>query len=196
MSQNFETISQDTPENAKTANPFDTLSELPAFEEHLANLEKAQEQDLENTIKTTENRVVNPLVGFSYENNPNVFHTNEGAIYRITGFSQIADIVNCGYVRSKTGKHKGGTSDPIVYWSNGGKKLNYIDPRPIIETSSDTLKPGQIGALPLNSLTAIWITDPDTGKRKNRLDDIRQLRQNLTEHQQISTNEIIQKLEG
>ncbi|MBR2830883.1 hypothetical protein IKE83_00810, partial [Candidatus Saccharibacteria bacterium] len=55
-------------------------------------------------------------------------------------------------------------------------KLNYIDERPILETSVDAVKDGQIGALSLDDLTAVWAFDGESGKRENKLNTIKDIK--------------------
>ena len=144
-------------------------------------------------IISCKNRVFKPEFSFKYDNNPNVFRTSEASVYRVTGIDQIADIVNCGYVRSKKGKVKGGHENE-VFWSAGGDKLNFIDERPILETSADTVKDGQIGALSLDYLTAVWIFDSESGKRENKLDTIKIIKEVMGKDEQISIEELNKKI--
>jgi len=65
---------------------------------------------------------------------------------------------------------------------------------PIIETSADTVKDRQIGAVSLEDLTAIWILDPESGKRTNKLSDIEALKKAQPEDATISAEELQQKL--
>lgn len=171
----------------------DLLSSLPTEENNTTNnSDKKRKQDVDvarnavletfdkskndvgndERIASCKNKVFKSEFGLKYNDNPNVFRTSESSDYRITGIDQIADIVNCGYVRSKEGKVKSGHEDE-VFWSAGGDKLNFIDERPILETSADTVKDGQIGALSLDGLTAVWIFDSESGKRENKLDTIK-----------------------
>lgn len=158
---------------------------LSAFEKH------GEDDDL---ISSSINRVFEEKIGPRYDDNPNVFRTDENSVYRITGLSQVADIVNCGHVRSREGKHKGGGTDPIVYWSKGGSRLNYIDERPVIEASATTIRDGQIGAIALDDLSGIWITNPETGQKENRLTDIKDIRKLKSKNAKITIEELAQKL--
>lgn len=155
--------------------------------------EKSGDED-EQRISSSVNRVFEAKFGLHYDDNPNVFRTNENSVYRVTGLSQIADIVNCGHVRSKQGRHKGGTTEPIVYWSKGGDKLNYVDERPIIETSAETVCDGQVGAVSLDDLTGIWVTNSETGKKENRLAEIKNIRKLRDEGTKMTVEELNQKL--
>ena len=144
-------------------------------------------------ITSCKNRVFKSEFGLRYDDNPNVFRTDENSVYRVTGIDQIADIINCGYVRSKEGKVKGGHENE-VFWSAGGDKLNFIDERPILETSIDTVKDGQIGALSLDDLTAIWVFDGESGKRENKLNTIKDIKRFMGKDEQISVEELNKKI--
>lgn len=192
----------------------DLLSSLPTEENNTTNNnDKKREQDVnvarnavlesfgknkegtdnDERIVSCKNRIIKPEVGFRYDDNPNVFRTDESSVYRITGIDQIADIINCGYVRSKEGKVKGGHENE-VFWSAGGDKLNFIDERPILETSADTVKDGQIGALSLDDLTAVWIFDSESGKRENKLNTIKIIKEVMGKDEQISAEELSKKI--
>lgn len=192
----------------------DLLSSLPTEENNTTNNnDKKREQDVnvarnavlesfgknkegtdnDERIVSCKNRIIKPEAGFRYDDNPNVFRTDESSVYRITGIDQIADIINCGYVRSKEGKVKGGHENE-VFWSAGGDKLNFIDERPILETSADTVKDGQIGALSLDDLTAVWIFDSESGKRENKLNTIKIIKEVMGKDEQISAEELGKKI--
>ena len=49
----------------------------------------------------------------------NAMTTNVTSIYRIVDMNQLNDILECGFVRPKDGKLKGGHSNE-VFWSIGG----------------------------------------------------------------------------
>ena len=151
--------------------------------------------DNDGRIVSCKNRVFKSDFGLRYDNYPNVFRTNDASVYRITGMDQIADIVNCGYVRPKEGKLKGGHENEI-FWSVGGEKLNFIDKRPILETSVDTVKDGQIGALSLDDLTAVWILDSESGKRENKLNTIKGIKGLIGKDGQISVEELEEKIKN
>ena len=160
---------------------------LEAFNKSKNNTEN------DERITSCKNRVFKTEFGLRYDDNPNVFRTNENSVYRITGIDQIADIINCGYVRSKEGKVKGGQENE-VFWSAGGDKLNFIDERPILETSIDTVKDGQIGALSLDDLTAVWVFDGESGKRENKLNTIKDIKMFMGKDEQISVEELNKKI--
>ena len=160
---------------------------LETFNENKNNTEN------DERITSCKNRVFKSEFGLRYDDDPNVFRTNENLVYRITGIDQIADIINCGYVRSKEGKVKGGHENE-VFWSAGGDKLNFIDERPILETSIDTVKDGQIGALSLDDLTAVWVFDGESGKRENKLNTIKDIKRFMSKDEQISVEELNKKI--
>lgn len=160
---------------------------LEAFNKSKNNTEN------DERITSCKNRVFKTEFGLRYDDNPNVFRTNENSVYRVTGIDQIADIINCGYVRSKEGKVKGGHENE-VFWSAGGDKLNFIDERPILETSIDTVKNGQIGALSLDDLTAVWIFDDESGKRENKLNTIKDIKRSMGKDEQIGVEELNKKI--
>lgn len=162
-----------------------------AREKVLANFEKVDDRRIDNA----KNRVFKTEIGLRYDNNSNVFRTNEESVYRITGISQIVDIVNSGYVRPKEGKLKGGHENE-VFWSQGGHNLNYVDERPIIEASIDSVQDNQIGALSLDDLSAVWIFNPDTKKRENKLDVLKESRNLLAKNEKISEEELNDRLKN
>ena len=162
-----------------------------AREKVLASFEKNDD----DRIKNAKNRVFETTFGPSYDDNPNAFRTNEESVYRITGISQIVDIVNSGYVRPKEGKLKGGHENE-VFWSKGSQKLNFVDERPIIEASIDSVQDGQIGALSLDDLSAVWIFNPDTKKRENKLDVLKESRNLLAKNEQISEEKLNDRLKN
>ncbi|MBO7718355.1 hypothetical protein J6S37_02580 [Candidatus Saccharibacteria bacterium] len=192
----------------------DLLSSLPVEEndaassdgeKHERDVNEAREAVLETfdrgnnpddeRITSCRNRVFESNFGPKYNDEPNVFRTKETSVYRITGIDQIADIVNCGYVRPKEGKLKGGHENEI-FWSVGGEKLNFIDKRPILETSVGTVKDGQIGALSLDDLTAVWILDSESGKRENKLNTIKGIKGLIGKDGQISVEELEEKIKN
>ena len=69
-----------------------------------------------------------------------------------------------------------------------------MDERPILETSADTVKDGQIGALSLDDLTAIWVFDNESGKRENKLDTIKEVKRFMGKDEQISAEELSKKI--
>lgn len=131
------------------------------------------------------------------KNNPNAFHTDSNSVYRITGQSQIDDIINSGYVRPKEGKIRGGRSNE-VHWARGEENLLYTDTnRYILETNKDIN--GSTDALSINDLQAIWKFED--GKWVNIIDNIKnQYNSNSNEDNDIylryidfSSNESVQE---
>lgn len=81
-----------------------------------------------------------------------------------------------------------------MYWSKGGDKLNYVDECPIIETSAETVRDGQVGAVSLDDLTGIWVTNSETGKKENRLAEIKNIRKLRDEGAKMTVEELDQRL--
>lgn len=133
---------------------------------------------MENTddlIKNAKNRVFTGGLGFG-KNNPVSLHTVDTSIYRVTGLNQIEDIINCGYVRPKVGKLKGGHEGEI-FWTRGSEKLFFYDGRPVIEVSENKVKNNQIGGVPLEDLKAIWMFDKESNSYKNNIEYLKKYRQ-------------------
>lgn len=137
-----------------------------------------------NLIQTTKNSV-GPGFGPG-KDDPISLHTLETSVYRVTGMNQIQDIIDCGYVRPKGYGSRADRVGDKLYWSQGGSKLYYHDKRPVIEASTDKVKDGQIGAISINDLSAIWMFDEQQNKYVNRLEQIKQLH---TEKQQEIANQ-------
>ena len=132
------------------------------------------------------NRVFQGGLGLG-KGNPISMHTDSSHVYRVTGTSQIEDIINCGYVRPPIGKAKGGHTGE-VFWTKGNEKLFFYDKRPVIETSTDILKKeGQIGAISLDKLTGIWMFDEQQNKYVNNIQAVRNAYNQIhPEQEQIS----------
>ena len=129
-------------------------------------------------------------------NNPISLHTLETSVYRVTGMNQIQDIIDCGYVRPKGYGGRANRVGDKIYWSQGGSKLYYHDKRPVIEASTDKVKDGQIGAISINDLSAIWMFDEQCNKYVNRLEQIKQLHtEKQRELANQSTNVTLKQLE-
>ena len=126
-----------------------------------------------NLIENTRNSV-GPGFGPGADN-PISLHTLETSVYRVTGMNQIQDIIDCGYVRPKGYGGRADRVGDVLYWSQGGSKLYYHDKRPVIEASKNKVKDGQIGAISINDLSAIWVFDEEQNKYVNRLEQIKQL---------------------
>ena len=128
-------------------------------------------EDIERIINA-KNRVFQGGLGLG-KDNPISLHTDNNHVYRVTGSSQIEDIINCGYVRPPLGKAKGGHTGE-VFWTKGNDKLFFYDKRPVIETSTDILKEeGQIGAISLEKLTGVWMFDEQQNKYVNNIQAVR-----------------------
>lgn len=120
------------------------------------------------------------------KNIPNALKTNETSVYRVTGIDQIQDIIDCGYVRPKGyGVRRENVGD-IIYWSIGGKNLYYHDGRPVLEAPIDKVQNGQIGAIPIDNLTGIWIFDKNQNKYVNNIELIRNAYNQMHQEQNIS----------
>ena len=105
---------------------------------------------------------------------PNKMSTSPTSIYRVTGLSQIKDILECGYVRPKAGKIVGAHKNEI-FWTKGGEKTFYYDKRPVLEVPEAKLKDGQVGAISLDDLRGIWIYDDTQNKYINQIDYFKDL---------------------
>ncbi len=106
---------------------------------------------------------------------PISLHTREEFVYRVTGMSQIDDIINCGYVRPKGYGIRSQKVGNVIYWSQGNNKLYYYDKRPVIEAPINKVKDGQIGAISINDLSAIWMFDEEKQQYIDRLNVIKEL---------------------
>ena len=90
---------------------------------------------------------------------------------------QIKEIINTGYVRAKE-KVKGGHTNEL-FWTRGGDKLFYYDKRPVLEAPYTKVKDGQMGAISLEDLTAIWIFNEKENRYVNCIEYYRSLREEL-----------------
>ena len=134
----------------------------------------------DNRIQTAKNRVFySDGLGLG-RNNPISLHTNSQAVYRMTGFGQIADIINCGYVRPKKGGRVRGGHVDEVFWSIGGEKTFYYSKAPILEAPADKVKDGQIGSITLDDLSAIWIFDDVSNSYVDKKAEVRQIKSYIT----------------
>ena len=119
-------------------------------------------------ITTTINRVA-PSVSPIGRNDPTALSTKEGFVYRETGFNQIEDIIECGYVRSN--EHRKSNQ---VWWTKGGSNSFHVNKkRPVLVASSDIVIDCKEGAISIYGLTEIWIYDEATQKWNNKIDDIK-----------------------
>lgn len=142
-------------------------------------------EDIERII-SAKNRVFQASISFG-KDNPISMSTDSNYVYRVTGFSQIEDIINTGYVRPPLSKAKGGHIGE-VFWTQGSDKLYFYDKRPVLETNVDILREnGQIGAISLDKLTGIWMYDKQQNKYVNNIQVVRNaFNQIYSEQEQIS----------
>ena len=114
--------------------------------------------------------------GFSLGKNiNNALKTSEEYVYRVCGMDQVEDIINCGYVRPKGyGSRRDRVGDKI-YWSIGNDHLFYYDKRPVLQAPREKVQQGQVGAIPLEDLCAVWLFDEITNSYVNKLDYIQEL---------------------
>lgn len=146
----------------------------------------------DNRIEAARNRVFQSDIGIG-KNNPISLHTSPTCVYRITGLDQIVDIINCGYIRPKAGRIKGGHVNE-VFWSMGGEKTFYYDKRPVLEVPSSKVSDSQIGSLPLESLSSIWIFDSKRNAYVDKLGVIIHIRNACRQAGRVITVEEISRL--
>lgn len=130
----------------------------------------------DDRIETTRNRVFVQELAFG-KDSPIDMKTNDNFVYRVTGMDQVEDIIISGYARSK-GKVKGGHNNEL-FWTRGGDKLFYYNKRPVLEAPYTKVKDGQMGAISLEDLTAIWIFNEKENKYVNCIEYYRYLREEL-----------------
>lgn len=119
-------------------------------------------------IASSINRVA-PSVSPIGRNDPTALSTKEGFVYRETGFNQIQDIIECGYVRAN--EHRKSNQ---VWWTKGGSNSFHVNKkRPVLVASSDVVIDCKEGATSLDDLTEIWIYDEATQTWNNRINDIK-----------------------
>lgn len=171
---------------------MDTTEELDTISMSEEDLNNTVEEIEVERVKDCENRVFETEGGMALgKNNPISLHTNSNFAYRITGMSQIVDIVDCGYVRTKGYGPRAARVGQVVYWSRGSECLYYYDTtRAILEASMDKVDGGKIGALSIDDLSAIWIFNKTNNQYENRLEDIKKIYQNKSEDMQI-TEEVL-----
>lgn len=169
--------------------------EAPKGESEIMKSTEISETIIDDRITTAKNRVFESDKGIAFgKDNPIALHTSSSAVYRCTGMGQIADIVNCNYIRPKIGKLKGGHKNE-VFWSRGGEKLFYIEKKaPILEVSADKVRDGQIGCLSLDDLSAVWIFDPKKNCFVNKIDLVKQIRNETQKTNVTLSKEQINKL--
>ena len=128
----------------------------------------------DDRIENTRNRVFEQKLAFG-KDNPISLKTNSDFVYRITGYDQIEDILTSGYVRSKE-KVNGGHKKEL-FWTRGGEKLFYYNKMPVLEAPYTKVQDGQLGAIPLEDLTSIWIFNDKENKYVNYINYYKKLRE-------------------
>ena len=99
--------------------------------------------------------------------------TDNNHVYRITGMDQIEDMRECGYVRPKGYGPRSKRVGNKIYWSQGSEKVFYYDKsRAIIEAPVEKIKDGQIGAIPITDLSAVWMYNSKSNSYENTLVDL------------------------
>lgn len=130
----------------------------------------------DDRIETTRNRVFVQELAFG-KDSPIAMKTNDNFVYRVTGMDQVEDIITSGYARSKDKVKEGHNNE--LFWTRGGDKLFYYDKRPVLEAPYTKVKDGQMGAISLEDLTAIWIFNEKENKYVNCIEYYRCLREEL-----------------
>ena len=115
------------------------------------------------------NRVA-PSVSPIGRNDPTALSTRERFVYRETGFNQINDIIETGYVRANDKRPSN-----QVWWTYGGSNSFHVNKRPVLVASTDIVQDFKEGAISINDLVEIWIYDDNTQTWNNRIDDIRKM---------------------
>lgn len=113
------------------------------------------------------NRVA-PSVSPIGRNNPTALSTMDGFVYRETGFNQINDIIETGYVRANDKR----TSNQ-VWWTYGGLNSFHVNKRPVLVASSDVVQDFGTGAVSINDLVEVWIYDEESQTWNNKINDIK-----------------------
>ena len=130
----------------------------------------------DDRIESTRNRVFKQELAFG-KDNPIAMKTNDNFVYRVTGMHQIEDIITTGYVRSKE-KVKGGHNNEL-FWTKGSDKLFYYNKMPVLEAPYIKVQDGQMGAISLEDLTAIWIFNEKENRYVNVIEYYKALREEL-----------------
>ena len=140
--------------------------------------------EIDNRIETCRNRVydTNDKLAIG-KNAPNRMSTKESSVYRMTGYNQLKDILQCGYVRPRLGKLKGGHENE-VFWSKGSDKLFYFsNGGVIIEAPSNKVINDMIGAVSFEDIIGIYLYNEETNKFENYISYYQEL------YDKIHTNE-------
>ena len=130
----------------------------------------------DDRIESTRNRVFIQDLAFG-KKDPIAMKTNDNFVYRVTGIDQVEDIITTGYVRSKA-KVMGGHKNEL-FWTRGGDKLFYYSKMPVLEAPYTKVQNGQMGAIPLEDLTVIWIFNEKENRYVNCIKYYRCLREEL-----------------
>lgn len=143
--------------------------------------------ELTERINDAKNRVFetkdSPAIGAKI---PNAMPTNKAYVYRSTGKNQLTDILASGYVRPRATKVKGGHTNE-VFWSRGSDKLFYFSEAIILEIPGSKISDGQIGAVPFNDLSGIWIYNKETNRFENKIALYREVYESV-HHNNETTN--------
>ena len=126
--------------------------------------------DKDELIKISKN-TVGQGEGFGTPSEHSLMTSSE-FVYRVTGMDQILDIIECGYVRPKGFGKRFNRVGPVVYWSQGGGKHHYDDKRPVLMAESDKVINGQVGAIHITNLAAIWLFNNEKQLYENKLKEI------------------------
>lgn len=180
---------------------YDKAKDVAVFREMHRDFFRMFESDKEQLQSELSDRITQAKNRVFYgeglgvgKSDPISLHTTTSFVYRVTGMDQLADIVNCGYVRPKEGRLKGGHKNE-VFWSIGGEKTFYYDKRPVIEASTDKVEDGQIGCLSLDDLSAVWVFDYEQNSYVNVIDLMMQIREDIRKSNgSISGEQLLQAL--
>lgn len=118
-------------------------------------------------IKDVINRVV-PSISPIGKDDPTALSTSEGFAYRETGFSQINDIIETGFVRANDKRPSN-----QVWWTLGGSNSFHVNKKPILVASTNAVQDLRTGAVSINDLVEIWIYDEQSQTWNNKINDIR-----------------------
>lgn len=124
-------------------------------------------EDIER-VETTINRVA-PSFSRIGKDDPTALSTREGYVYRETGYNQIKDIINCGYVRSNARRRSN-----QVWWTIGGPNSFHINKKPILVASSDVVIDCNEGAIRIEDLDEIWFYDEQTKTWNNNIEEVKE----------------------
>ena len=134
----------------------------------------------DDRINTSINRVA-PSPAPIGRNDPTALSTRDGFVYRETGFNQIEDIINCGYVRANANRKSN-----QVWWTYGGKNSFHVNKRPVLVASTDVVIDLNVGAIPIDDLDEIWIYDEETQTWNNKIEDVKAMY--FQKHQNIGNS--------